>query len=104
MKNSPPDRENVLYHRSALGAGPEIIYSKSGIKSNSCDISFKQASKLTTIAIIKMWDFYTGKNVFITGGSGFVGTALIYRLITQAPGAHLYVLCRGGLPYVDICS
>ncbi|CAI7583443.1 unnamed protein product [Penicillium bialowiezense] len=45
-----------------------------------------------------MWDFYTGKNVFITGGSGFVGTALIYRLITQAPGAHLYVLCRGGLP------
>ncbi|KAK9852188.1 hypothetical protein MYU51_008525 [Penicillium brevicompactum] len=45
-----------------------------------------------------MWDFYTGKNLFITGGSGFLGTALIYRLVTQAPAAHLYILCRGGLP------
>ncbi|KAJ5337233.1 uncharacterized protein N7506_005255 [Penicillium brevicompactum] len=51
-----------------------------------------------------MWDFYTGKNLFITGGSGFLGTALIYRLVTQAPAAHLYILCRGGLPYVDFVS
>lgn len=54
--------------------------------------------------IIKMWDFYTEKNLFITGGSGFLGTALIYRLVTQAPAARLYILCRGGLPYVDFLS
>lgn len=47
-----------------------------------------------------MWDYYTGKVVFITGGSGFLGTALVYRLVTQAPVSHLYILCRGGLPYV----
>ncbi|KAF7588092.1 hypothetical protein BBP40_006191 [Aspergillus hancockii] len=44
-----------------------------------------------------MWQHYLGKVLFITGGSGFLGTALIYRLVTQAPIAHIYVLCRGGL-------
>jgi FlaA1/EpsC-like NDP-sugar epimerase len=60
------------------------------------------STRLPIHAISKMWEFYTGKIVFITGGSGFVGTALVYRLVTQAPVAHLYILCRGGLLYVEL--
>ncbi|XHF99655.1 hypothetical protein AWENTII_003149 [Aspergillus wentii] len=45
-----------------------------------------------------IWDYYTGKVVFVTGGSGFVGTTLVYRILTRAAVSHLYVLCTGGLP------
>ncbi|KAJ5751905.1 hypothetical protein N7520_008822 [Penicillium odoratum] len=31
-----------------------------------------------------MWDFYNDKVIFLTGGTGFVGTAILYRLFTQA--------------------
>ncbi|THC88879.1 hypothetical protein EYZ11_011673 [Aspergillus tanneri] len=44
-----------------------------------------------------IWEYYAGKVIFITGGSGFLGTTLIYRLVKRAPVAHIYVLCRGGL-------
>ena len=49
-----------------------------------------------------MWKYYSGKVLFITGASGFLGTALVYRIISQAPVAHLYLLCRDGLPYVRL--
>jgi fatty acyl-CoA reductase len=45
-----------------------------------------------------MWDYFAGQVVFLTGSSGFMGTAIAYRLLSQAPIAHLYLLCRGGLP------
>ncbi|KAI9037704.1 male sterility protein-domain-containing protein [Aspergillus affinis] len=45
-----------------------------------------------------MWDYFKGQVVFLTGTSGFLGTTLAYRLLSSAPIAHLYVLCRGGLP------
>lgn len=47
-----------------------------------------------------MWEYYSEKVVFITGGSGFLGTALVTRIVSRAPVAHIYVLCRGGLQYV----
>lgn len=37
-----------------------------------------------------------GKTIFLTGGSGFVGTALVWRLVTDCAVDHVYVLCRGG--------
>ncbi|KAJ5586840.1 uncharacterized protein N7459_002605 [Penicillium hispanicum] len=43
-----------------------------------------------------IWDYYDGKVLFITGGTGFIGTTLLYRLLTQASPKHVYVLCRGG--------
>ncbi|XHF97136.1 hypothetical protein AWENTII_000738 [Aspergillus wentii] len=42
-----------------------------------------------------MWEYYHGKVLFITGSSGFLGTALVHRIITQTSPAHIYLLCRG---------
>ncbi|KAJ5763626.1 hypothetical protein N7533_002307 [Penicillium manginii] len=43
-----------------------------------------------------VWDYYDGKVLFVTGGTGFIGTTLLYRLLSQAAPEHVYVLCRGG--------
>lgn len=40
--------------------------------------------------------FFTGKTVFITGGSGFLGKVLIEKLLRSCPGIErIYVLMRG---------
>ncbi|KGO73845.1 Male sterility, NAD-binding [Penicillium italicum] len=44
-----------------------------------------------------MWDYYNDKTIFITGGTGFLGTAIVYRLLTQTSVRHVYMLCRGGI-------
>ncbi|OQD87902.1 hypothetical protein PENSOL_c076G06096 [Penicillium solitum] len=44
-----------------------------------------------------MWDYYNDKTIFITGGTGFLGTAVVYRLLTQTSVGHVYMLCRGGI-------
>lgn len=39
--------------------------------------------------------FLAGKNIFITGGSGFLGTLLIERLLSATPElGNIYVLIR----------
>ncbi|KAJ6129958.1 hypothetical protein N7512_002738 [Penicillium capsulatum] len=43
-----------------------------------------------------IWEYYDGKTVFLTGGTGFVGTTVLYRLLSQTKPQHVYVLCRGG--------
>lgn len=43
-----------------------------------------------------LWEYYNGKTVFITGGTGFIGTVLLYRLMTQSSPERVYVLCPGG--------
>lgn len=49
------------------------------------------ASKIAT-----MWDRFDGKCVLITGGSGFLGTTIVYRLVTRTAASPIYILCRGG--------
>ncbi|OQE42383.1 hypothetical protein PENCOP_c004G08077 [Penicillium coprophilum] len=44
-----------------------------------------------------MWDYYNDKTIFITGGTGFLGTAIVYRLLTQTSVCRIYMLCRGGI-------
>ncbi|KAF5856083.1 hypothetical protein ETB97_007883 [Aspergillus alliaceus] len=48
-----------------------------------------------------MWEYYSGKVIFITGASGFLGTVLVYRICSQAPVDHIYLLSRGGLPRLE---
>lgn len=44
---------------------------------------------------ITIANFLAGKNVFITGGSGFLGTVLIERLLSATPDiGNIYVLIR----------
>ncbi|GLA58440.1 putative PKS/NRPS-like protein biosynthetic cluster [Aspergillus tubingensis] len=43
-----------------------------------------------------MLDYYQGKTIFITGGSGFLGTALVHRIATTVEFKHIYLLQRGG--------
>jgi nucleoside-diphosphate-sugar epimerase len=44
-----------------------------------------------------MWDFYNDKNILVTGGSGFLGTAVVHRILTSSERAHIYLICRGGM-------
>ncbi|KAB8254490.1 male sterility protein-domain-containing protein [Aspergillus pseudonomiae] len=48
-----------------------------------------------------MWNYYNDMVVFITGGTGFLGTALVYRLLTQTSVRHIYLLCRGDISKVQ---
>ncbi|KAJ5246004.1 hypothetical protein N7468_000987 [Penicillium chermesinum] len=43
-----------------------------------------------------VWEYYNDKVIFMTGGTGFVGTALIYRILSQSSPKHIFVLSRGG--------
>lgn len=44
---------------------------------------------------ISIAKFLAGKNVFITGGTGFLGTVLIERILSATPDiGNIYVLIR----------
>ncbi|QQK39689.1 Male sterility, NAD-binding [Penicillium digitatum] len=49
-----------------------------------------------------IWDYFNGKTLFITGGTGFVGTALLCRLLSQSSPKRVYVLCWGGFDKAKI--
>lgn len=40
-------------------------------------------------------EFYNGKSIFLTGGSGFIGKILVEKLLRSCPGIeNIYMLCR----------
>ncbi|CAG7971641.1 unnamed protein product [Penicillium olsonii] len=43
-----------------------------------------------------MWNYYEGKSILVTGGSGFLGTAIVHRLLTTTSVSRIYLICRGG--------
>ncbi|CAG8935056.1 unnamed protein product [Penicillium salamii] len=44
-----------------------------------------------------MWNYYEGKSIMVTGGSGFLGTAIVHRLLTTTSVSRIYLICRGGV-------
>ncbi|KAJ5746902.1 uncharacterized protein N7511_008598 [Penicillium nucicola] len=48
-----------------------------------------------------MWDYFDGKSILVTGGSRFLGTAVVHRLLSRSSTCHVYLLCRGGEEYVE---
>lgn len=50
---------------------------------------------MVAASLYSVRDFYQGLEVFITGGSGFIGKALIERLLSTCPGLKkIFVLLR----------
>lgn len=50
---------------------------------------------LPSIAQNSVADFYNGKNVFITGGTGFMGKVLLEKLLRSCHGvSKIYLLIR----------
>ncbi|KAJ6013760.1 hypothetical protein N7540_008351 [Penicillium herquei] len=43
-----------------------------------------------------IWEYYNEKSILVTGGSGFLGTALVHRLLISTSASRLYVICQGG--------
>ena len=40
--------------------------------------------------------FYNGKNIFLTGGTGFLGKCFMEKVLRSCPGVgNIYMLCRG---------
>ncbi|KAJ5287095.1 Male sterility NAD-binding [Penicillium angulare] len=42
-----------------------------------------------------MWGFYNDKTILLTGGTGFVGTSILYRILSQATPRRVFLLLRG---------
>jgi FlaA1/EpsC-like NDP-sugar epimerase len=72
-------RHQLLLHRSEL----------------DLEMTFLMEEKLETKVPTFLTNL-TGKTIFLTGGSGFVGTALVWRLVIDSDIQHIYVLCRDG--------
>jgi uncharacterized protein YbjT (DUF2867 family) len=45
--------------------------------------------------------YYQGRNVFLTGATGFVGCALLSKLILSTQCEKVVALVRGGEKYVE---
>jgi len=47
-------------------------------------------------------DYYDGRTLLVVGGSGLVGTAFCWKLVTCSKVKQIYVLVRGGEEYVKL--
>lgn len=59
------------------------------------EISSTACRFLLQMAESKVTEFFNGKNIFITGGTGFVGIALIEKILRSIPNVGtIYLLMR----------
>lgn len=65
-------------------------------RSHDLDIKPLPASDKTSDNMMTIGEFFAHKNVFVTGGTGFLGTVLIEALLDASPDiGTIYVLVRG---------
>ena len=63
-------------------------------KNNAGTVIFKEHTD-TMEPKSEIIKFFTGRNIFITGGSGFLGQVLIFKLLAYCPGiGNVRVLMR----------
>lgn len=64
------------------------------------DTLYRSDEVTLVVTVFPMWEYFNEKSILVTGGSGFLGTALVYRLLTSTSTARIYLVCRGGGKYV----
>lgn len=65
----------------------QINYTSFNMIFNFCFVLFQ--------AIMSIKEFYNGCDIFLTGGTGFMGKVLIEKLLRSCPGIrNIYVLMR----------
>lgn len=70
------------------------MVSTNSASANDRMASMEVQSALPTIQT-SVSDFYSGKTVFITGGTGFMGKVLLEKLLRSCPGvSKIYLLIR----------
>ncbi len=62
---------------------------------HSGNIVRKMAREIDELVSSEVATFFANKNIFITGGTGFVGKVLVYKLLKSCPKvANIYLLVR----------
>lgn len=65
------------------------------ISENMSNVNVVNNTKSSIDAYISISEFYNGKSIFITGGTGFLGKILIEKLLRSCPGIkNIYLLIR----------
>lgn len=77
--------------------GQDVAVAESGSRSGTpteCSPEVEHISS-ENLNLTAIQEFYAGQNIFITGGTGFMGKLLIEKLLRSCPGiGFLYLLVR----------
>lgn len=85
---------NPLVKSKSLYIDPASLGGHETINSNNI-ITLNNNANVRDVTATNICDFYKGTNVFITGGTGFVGKALIEKLLRTCDGIeNIYILVR----------
>ncbi|KAK2586498.1 hypothetical protein KPH14_011396 [Odynerus spinipes] len=94
-------RKVIMVEVLLEAGGQEVAVAKSGSRAgtptecapmdNQLSSENREAEKVLT----PVQKFYNGQNIFITGGTGFMGKLLVEKLLRECPGiAYIYLLVR----------
>ncbi|XP_060520811.1 uncharacterized protein LOC132698635 [Cylas formicarius] len=101
-----PENEEELYeyYKDCCNNARWYLLRESRVIKPATYIKTKSCGRYSGMAVSTIPEFYANKDVFITGGSGFVGKCLIEKLLRSCPDVgNLYLLLRSkkGKPLLE---